>query len=274
MWKGWLKVGEIAKYASCPRSLKNLIDCFSVDKEIDLDRKSPDEYEEKEYTKEQLFGKVAEEIIQHTMTRSSPEEIIFTGQNIINWLTDLLVNNIIMNGSKYVNFNGIEFPWTNKPKAWVNLIKWNEGDFNEMINLCENWNRESCALEFQHLHWVAERSIRVNYKLPNGNYLPISGRIDLSSQSDNSTYIVEIKTTRSDNRDSAYLQAETYAEMESFMQKPDIKSYIFHDKNIKSGEDSRIRLLIKNANPEDTNPSFSNCRYCNHKPECDEAKLS
>ena len=79
-WNGWLSVGDIAKSARCSRNLDFLLNMYSVEKEVDESTKSPGDFEYKVPNDKQLFGKIAEDIIQFIMTGDTSNEITSRGK--------------------------------------------------------------------------------------------------------------------------------------------------------------------------------------------------
>ena len=102
----------------------------------------------------------------------------------------------------------------------------------------------------------------INRPLDNGNFLPITGVMDLISL--DTGHIIELKTTAAWKKDIAKLQVMTYGDLFFVKEGLEPECYVYHD-NLLSGCDfnyiSEIIQLAISEN-ERVNASIQSCRDC------------
>lgn len=273
-WNGWVGVGQLATSAKCSRAIFNIIQQYMVDKKIDLKRNLDIPYDEIEHNSDQIMGKIAEDVLQHIMSGNTSEDIVQKGQDMLKWIKSTRFRIFVADNSSSVKLCDLEFPWATNDYNFVGETRWKEGDFNRLAKICEGWNIQIKSKGFENLLWFSEYKVRHNLQLRNGKFLPISGRMDLRSMCEDNPVIVEIKTTNRRTIGSAFTQVEIYALIERIANSINPNAYVFHENELIPQENEKIVDIIQNANNEDTNPSMQNCRFCESKHLCEDAKLS
>lgn len=273
-WNGWVSVGQIASSAKCSRSIFNIIQQYKVDKKIDLKRNLDIPYVEREYDSDQIMGKIAEDVLQYIMSGNTSEDIIQKGQDMLKWIKSTRFRIFVANNSSSVKLCDLDFPWATNDYNFVGETRWKEGDFIRLIKICESWNIQAKANKFDDLLWFSEYKIRVNFQLPDGKFLPISGRMDLRSKCEEEPMIIEIKTTDRRTLPSAFNQVEMYVVMEQIINSINPDPYVFHENELLPQKKKRIVEILETANYDIFDSSLSNCRFCESKGLCEDATLS
>jgi hypothetical protein len=257
----WIGVSKFASACLCPRSLNYILEVDSNETEIDYERPKS-QRKNKSSNADINFGKVAESISQYHASGKSKQDKAKKAGEIRDWIYDLEELFLEDDTLEVVAIDCVGNPWKRDNQWWTAEVKFTEEDVDDIYNYFEQWLRQFNAKGFDNYDWEFEYKIHINRPLDNGNFLPITGVMDLISL--DTGHIIELKTTAAWKKDIAKLQVMTYGDLFFVKEGLEPECYVYHD-NLLSGCDfNYISELIQLAISENerVNASIQSCRDC------------